>query len=983
MRRILTIWIILQSVFSVCAQDINHTITNYSIIDGIPQSQVTSLVEDNLGYLWIGTMGGGLARFDGEEFVVYTTLDGLFSNVIRDLWFDSNDNLWLLHPRGFTRFDGAGFTKIRKSDSQLPGDRVLTLFEEKKEIKLISYSGRIGSIVNDSVYYDDFSIFGEHKIRQFYKSPNGIVYVYLSDGNIYTIGNKKLSEGIPAADVGMLYCFFTHKNEVWVQTKKGHFKIDTNAAKLIAMPGTNKGIVLHFDPDENVYWTQYKGAIMREEFTHDGIKIDTVIRDVEVNKVLMDREGSTWIASNGGGLFRYFAQDFERCSSENLKGVMAIHIDKKGREWIGSFSKGLWRMKDKKVDHYADARYSYRNMVNCISESNAGVIWVGTYYGLGRYNESTNDFTWYTMEDGLAANGVFNINFDHNDVMWIGTGRGINRYENGQFTTYQIDNENLSKGILSAYYSKRENQLYVGTENGVSTLKDGTFTVLPLSGIENTSVLCIEPYLDSLLLFGTGGAGMIIFNPKTRGQTFITSHEGLASDFIYFSTSDQDGYIWVGTEKGINRIKLDESFTVVEIIHYNNKNGLKGVETNQNAFYIKGNDKHFGLVDGIYEFKNVPRDHYRSFSPHLTDVQIYYNDYDIHQFSDSVTGFYKIPYALTLPPNRNHITFQFNKVDKLSPKSVRYKYFLEGFDKHWSKPITNDQVTYSSLPPGVYTFKLVSTNRKGAWGDEVLEYSFVINTPFYQKISFILSVVILLAGLITLFFYLRVRHRVHKMLELERIRLEEQESLRKEIARDFHDEMGNQLTRIINYVSLLNLNGKAQQSGLKQSELYKKVEDSAKFLYSGTRDFIWAIDPVNDELSKLFLHIRDFGEKLFEEKNIPFRANSAFSGIKRLPYGFSREANLIFKEVMTNAFKHSGASNISLSLNTNGEGYEIILEDDGSGFVFSEIEANGLRNIRERADRIGAILRISSKPGTGTKVILSFDLVKSRKYGAF
>jgi ligand-binding sensor domain-containing protein len=91
---------------------------------------------------------------------------------------------------------------------------------------------------------------------------------------------------------------------------------------------------------------------------------------------------------------------------------MAIHIDKKGREWVGSFSKGLWRIKDKKVDYYKDSKYSYRNMVTSIAESKDGVIWVGTYFGLGRYNESTNSFTWYTVQDGLASNGVYNINFD-------------------------------------------------------------------------------------------------------------------------------------------------------------------------------------------------------------------------------------------------------------------------------------------------------------------------------------------------------------------------------------------------------------------------------------------------------------------------------------------------------------------------------------------------------------------------------------------
>ena len=179
--------------------------------------------------------------------------------------------------------------------------------------------------------------------------------------------------------------------------------------------------------------------------------------------------------------------------------------------------------------------------------------------------------------------------------------------------------------------------------------------------------------------------------------------------------------------------------------------------------------------------------------------------------------------------------------------------------------------------------------------------------------------IILVGGIVTLILFLRVRQRVNRIVMLERIRQKEQENLRKEIARDFHDEMGNQLTRIINYVSLLKLsangNGNGHGNGNGNGhDLYTKVEDSAKYLYTGTRDFIWSIDPVNDELSKLFIHIRDFGEKLFEEKNINFRA---FNGVKekiKLPYGFSREANLIFKEAMTNAFKSSQAHNVTLNL---------------------------------------------------------------------
>jgi signal transduction histidine kinase len=238
---------------------------------------------------------------------------------------------------------------------------------------------------------------------------------------------------------------------------------------------------------------------------------------------------------------------------------------------------------------------------------------------------------------------------------------------------------------------------------------------------------------------------------------------------------------------------------------------------------------------------------------------------------------------------------------------------------------------------------------------------------------------ILLAGAVTLILYLRVKSRVNKIMMMERIRVKEQETLRKEIARDFHDEMGNQLTRIINYVSLLKLNGTTKNG---QADLYAKVEDSAKYLYTGTRDFIWSIDPGNDELSKLFLHIRDFGEKLFEEKNVSFRAYNEVKEKCKLPYGFSREANLIFKEAMTNTFKYARATNVSLTLTRVGDSFEMSFEDDGIGFFTGEIEKfNGLKNIRERADRIKAILRIQSNKHKGTRIVLNFKLNKTLKYG--
>ena len=93
------------------------TLRQYTAVDGLPQSQVNAMVEDQYGYLWIGTAGGGLARFDGREFKVYSTLDGLLSNIVTSLFIDSKRNIWIVHPRGLTRFDGLEFKKFQPSGS--------------------------------------------------------------------------------------------------------------------------------------------------------------------------------------------------------------------------------------------------------------------------------------------------------------------------------------------------------------------------------------------------------------------------------------------------------------------------------------------------------------------------------------------------------------------------------------------------------------------------------------------------------------------------------------------------------------------------------------------------------------------------------------------------------------------------------------------------------------------------------------------------
>lgn len=964
------------------AQHKRYSVRNYSAIDGLPQSQVVSVVEDSNGYLWLGTLGGGLARFDGRDFKVYTTQDGLLSNEIMGLLLDHNQHLWILHSRGITKFNGNSFKTFQNTDSTEKPNWFRRVFEQRDSIFLITGGGSVAKIHNDSVYYWEKRVKPDRAIWKFHPNTNGTNCFWLDDGSFLVRTPNESIYFTPEVKPGKIYYFFDHKGQVYFNSETGMYHLDYAHRRIEKMPWKTEHHVLLYEEKENFFWTSDGNTLFRETFTDPDPKTETVLNDIDVFDVMIDSEGNTWFGSDGRGLFKYFIQDFNRCGPEDLRGVMAILKDREGRSWLGTMSKGLYKIENDKIKTYMEEERSYKNSVRSIKQAPDGTIWIGTGFGLGRYDEREDKFKWFTREDGMAADGTSVIDFDDQNRMWIGTSNGVSQFDGKTFQNYKTPEGLGTNLIWSLHFSKWYKTVFVGNDRGLQSIHDGKVGATQIAGLKNTNIININSYRDSLLSIGTGGAGVVIFNPRAGESRFITTKEGLASDFIYFVVPDKDQTLWVGTEKGINKIRLDNTLEIIENLYYGYDNGLTGVETNSNAYMITPKEKYFGLIDGFYKFNDVSNQPRKTFNLHLTDVKIFYGEYSSREYADSTYGFFNIPSNPQFPPDKNHLTFYFNRVDKRYSSSVRFKYYLENFDKKWSQPSSMNYVTYSNLPPGDYVLRVVSTNKEGSWSDQQIAYPFSIKTPFYQTASFLVGVFVLIAGVVTLILYLRVKQRVNKMIVLERIRVKEQEHLRKEIARDFHDEMGNQLTRIINYVSLLKLNGNGSSNGNGIHDLYSKVEDSAKYLYSGTRDFIWSIDPVNDELSKLFIHIRDFGEKIFEEKAIQFRAYNGIKDMVKLPYGFSREANLIFKEAMTNAFKYSEARNVTLILKRSGEEtFEMSIEDDGIGFLTDEIsKSNGLQNIRERADKIQAVLRIHSEVRQGTRITLNFTLTKKPKY---
>jgi signal transduction histidine kinase len=204
---------------------------------------------------------------------------------------------------------------------------------------------------------------------------------------------------------------------------------------------------------------------------------------------------------------------------------------------------------------------------------------------------------------------------------------------------------------------------------------------------------------------------------------------------------------------------------------------------------------------------------------------------------------------------------------------------------------------------------------------------------------------------------------------LEKIHEEEAEKVRRKTAIDFHDELGHRLTRISLLTELIKRNIGNAFSEI--TTLLNQISDNSAQLYNGTKDFIWAIDPQQETLYELMLRLKDFGDDLYGRTDIKFEVNGLDEKLQAatLDVDWKRHLALIFKEGMNNSLKHSNSEKVQLDSHLEGDEIEIVLTDNGKGFAEDpQSRGNGLKNMRDRAEKLASSIFIDSNPGEGTKI---------------
>ena len=994
-----------RQLFSLCAGLLlclpafaqQHYFQNFSVEEGLPQMQVNGICQDALGRMWFATLSG-ISCFDGRNFQNYSQKDGLASNITTEILADQRGQIWAGTNRGLSVFDGKRFQTYASNNAK---NQVNALVEDHEGKIWAAFNGKLHYIeagkleACEKAPFDKFlvqSLFCDEKGRLWAAGLGYDGVVLQKNGESWT--HIPIHHENPAKKLRAREIFVDSKQRVWLLTNKGVFRLEADGFRLFQQFQADQvieknAVSMCEDFKGQLWFVGLQGVFVLDDKGVQQFSATNGFSNSLTTKAFPDREGNLWFSTDGQGVFKYKGGAFIHFDESNGLGhpiVMSLLRDKQGLLWMGTYGGGLQIYDGKKIitRWLPSDNAASRRIVPMIRDA-GGDLWIGTNGG-GLWRYDGRQFSQFAKNDTLLGANISGLYEDRRGRIWISTNKGIAIAEGGVLKPW-APGKPLKNIALTGFLGLEKDSMIIACDQGL-WLWDGKKLNRLFDGevLGNSAILCLARDRHRVWV-GTNGSGLVCWSRTANGKDsvqYFSKKEGLSSEIIYSLAFDRKGQLWVGTGNGINRIQYSNN--AIRVKTYGKTDGVLGIETNQNAILAEPNGNiWFGTTKGLCRYN--PESETRkpiAFKALLTSVELFSDTIPASKLTDSLTAWYNIPVGLRLGHRQNHLTFEFTCVPIADPGTVKFRYQLMGLDEQVSATTANRYVVYPDLPPGKYEFKVWAGDDDTGFVTEPATMAFEIIPPFYQKEWFQLLVVGVLIGIGALIQYVRARWKTQRELEMERLRKDEQDKVRRRVAEDFHDELGNKLTRISVLTEVLQakLNGTTPEI----KKIIGQMRENSAALYSGTKDILWSLHPDSDNLYEILKRLSDFGTELFEDTETEFAARGLDEETLtpyRLPMDYSRNLMMIFKEALHNTLKHAHARQVNMTIELTGEQIAITLEDNGQGFDQAALprKGQGLGNMQIRARRIHAHLEVQSAPLEGTKVALRFDMPEAPATG--
>ncbi|MBP7507976.1 MAG: hypothetical protein KA807_09150 [Prolixibacteraceae bacterium] len=779
-----------------------------TVSEGLSNSWVRCIYQDESGYIWFGT-SDGLNRYDGKNIKVFRPgssnnygMGNININYISKL---DSQNIWICSDLGLLRFNLTNSSFLL--DTILPPNPVLTVAKDKENNfwigtnrGVVKYNQTENKIIryqtNNSSLSDNYinTIFVDSKNRIWIGTKNGLNLYNKENDSFTTFLPDKNSNSISGKDITSI-CEDSF-NHIWIGTSldglnklkeknnqyffevviKGtiYSLLADNDNKLWIGHGSNEGIDLLNLNDYSI------GKTNITHLKNDPLDYNS-IGDNSIFTLYQDKFNDIWVGTFGGGV-NYYSKRSKKFhvvkelygSHESIKNnLVNTFFEEDNYLWIGTEG-GLDRLNKKtgKYDHYQyesnNPRSLASNPVYAITKDSKGNLWVGTWAGgLHLYNYNTNDFTRFLPggEGTIGSGNIFDIVEDKYGNLWIGTGSGgLNKYDykTGKFKKYIRDDKDpnsLNGRSMSHVMQTSDGKLIICLYAFIDEYDYQNDRFIHLERKKQTSEFyergnILSVFEDSKKNFWVAtNAGIEYFDKEKDSLITYTTKEGLPDNTIHGILEDSHGNLWISTNKGISKfVNGIETPSRPIFLNYTSSDGISSNDLKKKAVY-KNKDGvfYFGSSHGFTYF------HPDSISINelvpsvvLTQLMLLETNPNKNSKFREISNNINMIKELDLYYPNTDFSISYSALNFLNAEKNQYKFKLEGYDTEWIDAGNATSATYTNISEGKYTFKVMGANNDGIWNNTPKEIVINIHPPWWRSIYFkIISILVIILSTAT------------------------------------------------------------------------------------------------------------------------------------------------------------------------------------------------------------------------------------------
>jgi len=744
-----------------------YSFKRYDSDAGLLNQAVRALLQDRAGFLWVAT-SNGLFRYDGSRFRGFTEADGLPSAQIQALHQTADGVLWVATLAGVARLSGERFETVDLS----PVRGVISL-DSDPEGRLYAGTAQ-GLLVSEPPARNSrkpaFRLYGgwpESLVR-------GIAVVG-SEQAWFACGQRlcRLAHGrvtsspewdVPDDDWDSV--LVDPRGNVWARSRTRLIELPKGGSRFVRLDeGLPPALVsgsLGVDRDGNL-WVPTNRGLAR--LTHSGWEILGKAQGLPVSSVraiLQDREGSLWIGLSGGLVRCLGFPHWESWTeAEGLSSdlVWGIQRDRSGV---------LWSIGDAGVNRLNEVRGRWEELrvpgllavqTTGLALAADGSLWVGqANVGVVHVDLRRGITKTYGKGSGMDTRWIGSIAVDATDRVWVGTRdgvyRGVNRGEGFEFQRQNLPGEPKPNFVYACLMDRR-GRIWVGTSSGLYLLEQDRWVRLTTrDGLLSIRVQHLAEAADGSLWIGysesVGLSHLVADGNRWRWRQF-SRKDGLCSDKGFFIGSDARGWIWFGTDVGV------DVFDGSAWRHFDHTDGLPGDACAADSFYAdRDGTVWMGTARGLAHLRIPPAG-----LPARTAAAPV-------ELISAVFGNRSMPIAepLFLPWPQRSLHAAFAALTFVNEDTVRFRYRIAGLENNWNETRLRE-IHVPGLPAGHFTLEIQADSGHAGWTGSPARLDFTIRPPWWRT-WWAEGVILAVAGLLALWLWeFRMRSILRRQSELE------------------------------------------------------------------------------------------------------------------------------------------------------------------------------------------------------------------------